>query len=670
MKLRFQEVEKRIDILQAMPHDLRTKCHLVKSAIFPKFIFGTELVPLGRSHTDKLRSKIVDAILGNSISRNSAIAFLCLPKILDPELEVLHHAISAARRFLQRAPADAAQQFLNIAACHSGLHSECRGPASVLKYYLLRLGWTIDKTGNILVGQFLKLSLLSDSMQSFKKFMVQSWQHDLLQRFSDRKSLIGLPAISRCDTTQILAQFTPKEQKQLINEIAAAYQTAQQQSAWDTSTAPDCKFCQQLDTKHHRVHTCPAVQEIREPFQPDLDWLEQIVSMAHELPVIHVHENADWLQTCLYTFHEPDLEPMVFQQLQGIDMNGTMLNFYCDGSCMHPANITTRFAAYAVVLDSCHHLQEREYHAQQFKLSGIMPPSLTVLMATRLQGDQRIHRAELAAILYIYERFSNTNIHTDSTVALSVALRCIQGEPIINFQGDADFDLVIRLWPCLQYGKRQFFKVKAHRENEQTDAITMYHRLGNKRANDAAILACKNFCPELVNDLQQMHEEVNNHRYHIRNLFKFYLESHQHRAKLDSNVPAVDESTTMPHSRQAVLEKIKSYQVADPWKRLPLPMHQLQYCAWGDTFAKAMLVWMDAVKWPKMEALVDQQDIGISWAELAISFMLHSNLYFPVKRKDNQGTEHLFTPSSLAEAQANHIKLSEVAHLFAIFSSR
>ena len=139
-----------------------------------------------------------------------------------------------------------------------------------------------------------------------------------------------------------------------------------------------------------------------------------------------------------------------------------------------------------------------------------------------------------------------------------------------------------------------------------------------------------------------MHEEVNNHRYHIRNLFKFYLESHQHRAKLDSNVPAVDESTTMPHSRQAVLEKIKSYQVADPWKRLPLPMHQLQYCAWGDTFAKAMLVWMDAVKWPKMEALVDQQDIGISWAELAISFMLHSNLYFPVKRKDNQGTERLF----------------------------
>ena len=42
-----------------------------------------------------------------------------------------------------------------------------------------------------------------------------------------------------------------------------------------------------------------------------------------------------------------------------------------------------------------------------------------MLHAARTPGEQGIYRAELYAILYLYERLSNIAIHTDSHVTLS-----------------------------------------------------------------------------------------------------------------------------------------------------------------------------------------------------------------------------------------------------------
>ena len=629
-------------------------------------MFGTELIPLGKNHTDQLRNKIVEAILGTSVSRNSAVAFTCFPKIMDPELEVILHAIKLARRFLLRAPAAVSQSFLKTAAQSNGVHVDCRGPASVLRYYLLRFGWTVNSKGFIQVGHFVQLSLIHDSFQLIKKYASQAWQYDLLQRFSDRKSLRGLPPIARSDTTQILATFNPQEQKQLINEIASAYQTAQQQATWDPSVTAECTFCQQEDTKYHRVQTCPAVAHVRDTYRDSLAWLEEMGSLAHELPVVHQHENAEWIQTSLHLMPDPDIDPDTYRPLQALDMQGYQLTFYTDGSCMFPSSISTRAAAHAIVLDTSRSPGERLTQAKIFRETGLMPPALSVLLVTRTQGDPRIHRAELAAIVYLCERFSNTNVYSDSTTALSITHRCLRGDSIITCQNDDDFDLILRLWPCLQYGNRQFHKVKAHAESELVADDELYHRLGNKMANDSGIAGCKYLFPELARQIQQTHEEVQQFRFHLRSLYKFYLDSHRIRAELSKAVKDTEVETLPEPSRRAVKERLAAYTVSCPWKREVIPMHRMQDCACGHTLAKCMLHWMDEVRWPTHPDVEQQQNLGITWIELSLSFMLYTNLYLPVKRKDNHGIERLLVFHSLTEVRAHNVKLSEVANLFSI----
>lgn len=185
-------------------------------------------------------------------------------------------------------------------------------------------------------------------------------------------------------------------------------------------------------------------------------------------------------------------------------------------------------------------------------------------------------------------------------------------------------------------------------------------------ANDSAIAGCKYLFPELAKQIQQTHEEVQQFRFHLRSLYKFYLDSHRIRAELSKAVKDTEVEILPEPSRRAVKERLAAYTVSCPWKREVIPMHRMQDCAWGHTLAKCMLHWMDEVRWPTHPDVEQQQNLGITWIELSLSFMLYTNLYLPVKRKDNHGIERLLVFHSLTEVRAHNVKLSEVANLFSI----
>lgn len=180
---RFQEATRRLKRLQAMPHDVKTKAQLVTTAVYPQVFYASTILPIARKHSDTLRTQIADAILGHSVSRNSAIAIHCMPFIHDPELMLAFHAVNMAHRFLYRCTAGEAQNFLKLAAKHSGLAHQCKGPAGCLKFYLGRLGWQIDKKGNITVAAFRTYPLLTTSRHKWKRLLLEAWQEDLLPRF-------------------------------------------------------------------------------------------------------------------------------------------------------------------------------------------------------------------------------------------------------------------------------------------------------------------------------------------------------------------------------------------------------------------------------------------------------------------------------------------------------
>ena len=188
---RFQEAIRRLKCLQMLPYDVRSKALMVNTAVYTQAFYASAILPVGRKHTDTMRTQIADTLLGTSVSRNSAIAIHCMPFLNDPELILVINAVTMAHRFLHRCPEGEAHEFLKMVATHTGISHKCKGPAGCLKYYLGRLGWTIDREGNITVAAFRKYHFLSTSRQKWKRLLLEAWQDDLLSPFHCQKSPKG-----------------------------------------------------------------------------------------------------------------------------------------------------------------------------------------------------------------------------------------------------------------------------------------------------------------------------------------------------------------------------------------------------------------------------------------------------------------------------------------------
>lgn len=661
-KERFQQAAKLLLNLQNMPHDLQTKTKLVQSGVYTLAFYGTEVILLWKVHTDAMRHQAAAALYGTNNSRNSAIALLCTQGIVDPELAIVQHAMLAARRFLWKCSAAERQQSLLAVSRHSGLHQECKGPAGSLKYYLCRLGWTIHKFGNINVSGFFQISFLNTSQITLKKWMMREWQQQLLAMHCDHKPLRGLPPISRDDTLAVLAKFTPQERRRLVNQIAGGFQTGEQKAKWSDCDSA-CQLCSQPDTRHHRMYTCTALDELRRPFQRHFQDLQDQGSLIHELPVIHVHELQDWVVTCHYHMPEPDIDFHLYHTLHQMDIHGQTLRFFTDGSCHLPASRTARYASMAVVFDVTRTDTERQGHAKQYRNSGTLPSTFLPVVTTKVFGEQIIHRAELLGIVYICERFSNTHIYTDSTVTLSGVTKCLETDNVATLSHLEDFDLLERLHACIHLGTKQFSKVKAHDENDmEVDLLTTYHRLGNKAVNDLAVLANQYLSPALRTDMERIHKDISQQQANLVEAYKFFLLAGKFHAGLHSqqNQPAQREPQRT--SRVDILTQLTAFKVSQPWTP-PQPGHHMFHdCAWGPTIASLFREWMLTVKWPTLPDMVPWQNIGITWIELALSFALFAGLILPMRRADAQGNEYLQTFPTMTAARAHNVKLSELAN--------
>ena len=195
-----------------MPQDIHAKTHMVLVGIFPQVFYASALLPIGSQHANTLRTSIANAILGPSVSRNSAIAIQVLPKMMDPMVVLIQNAICQAHRFLHKATPGTVQSFLRIVATHDGASHHCSGPASCLAYYLTKIGWHMDAKGWIQTSAFQWHNLLTTSRKTWKRLIQVEWEQTLLTLYTDRKALRGMPPINKTDTSAILTKFPPKDQ--------------------------------------------------------------------------------------------------------------------------------------------------------------------------------------------------------------------------------------------------------------------------------------------------------------------------------------------------------------------------------------------------------------------------------------------------------------------------
>eukprot|EP00438_Fugacium_kawagutii_P013630 Skav226741 [mRNA] locus=scaffold5056:48468:52856:- [translate_table: standard] len=655
----------RVQKLQALVAPLEVKTHLVLSSIYPMFFFGAEITPIGFTHLDKLRTKVVDAVLGPSQSRNPAIAMQVTPGLVDPVIAILRHVLAAIRRFLVRQTPAVREQFFFRVAQHSGEHHQCKGPAGTLKYYLGKLDWGFDPQGFILVNGFIKLHLLDSSRRHLYRWIQQTWDSTVFSEHTTRKGLQHLSPILAKETQQLIQDQPVPRRKLLINEISGAFQTRSQQSSWDHTCEATCEFCPAQDTREHRLHECPATFEQRLRYQPLFDWMHFEGVPWHEMPALLEAPNRQFAQTLHYHQSDADLPDDLWRQLQALTMQGHPLRFFTDGSCQFPQSTSTRFASCAAVVDIATN-EQRIAACEIFRSSGRLPTTLVPVLMQMVPGEQDINRAELLVIVRLCELFSNTEIVSDSQTSLDAVTRVLTCQDIYELVDLDNFDLLIRLKASIHVGTRTFSKIKAHQEDlTGLTLMQIWHVMGNKMANDLAIWACWNLQPMLVALHKEMNADLQQRRDNLRQLYEYLHEAGVHRAQLRAATdrePPPEVEGAQPG--MTVQQRVSTYQVEQPWVFAASGQILSRHCAWGPYIAGRLVEWLKLCHWPTSEGAAPDQHLGVTHVELSLSFMLFLGCYLPLKRTDQSGVERLVPLFTHADTTAYGVKLGELGRQF------
>ena len=169
-KDRLTKAKQRLGRIQLAKWSLSVKIHTICGSVYPTALYASELFVLGQQHLDSFRTAIANSIVGdNCQSMNPAIFLSCLDfRLIDPHLFVILQAIKEARRFLFRSSDETKAAFLRIASTPQKTIGRSAGPASALKEYLHRIGWIMDKDGNIQVTNMLFEHLLQAPYQRMR----------------------------------------------------------------------------------------------------------------------------------------------------------------------------------------------------------------------------------------------------------------------------------------------------------------------------------------------------------------------------------------------------------------------------------------------------------------------------------------------------------------------
>eukprot|EP00438_Fugacium_kawagutii_P030650 Skav221856 [mRNA] locus=scaffold1175:112517:114841:+ [translate_table: standard] len=644
-----------------MPHGLDVKTHLINTAIYTVAFYGVELVPLGRAHTDSLRTAVGTALLGPSSSRNTYVALLCVPDLLDPELYVIRAALLAAQRYLRKANQQARSAFLYLVSHHSGISAQCRGPAGALKHYLDRIDWTLDAAGKLHVSAFRTVPLLTVSRKRLTQLLLHTWSQDLLVLHATRKSWKGHPPIHPLETRRVLMQFPVAQQKLLLNELSGSFQTASQQSRWDLSTSELCPHCNEVDTREHRIWFCPAGAQVRESHASLLQTLAFEGRDYHELPVITRHPDTEFLHTYCDHLLMPLLDETLHTRLRSLQQTGHKFQFFTDGSCCNPTFLDGAHASFAVVLDMAGNQEARRRYADTWT-ELVSAPSFHTLIVSRLPGEQTIHRAEIAALISVCEHFDQADLVTDSQVACSLGNLCLLLEHPHQLYTHSEPDLALELWELVRKGSYTFRQVKAHQDiSTCKDLDLKYDRIGNSYADQAAQMACQHMNLRLVQDATKISEDLRSQHELLTSYFRYFLELQQTQSAIRKQSHQHDVHELQPDTRETISAQLRRYVVADAW---PFPVPQFDHTrdnAWGPTWGRLFSDWIQQLRWPMEDNTLEFQHVGITWIELSLSFMLFANMWLPLRRPGTDRKDRLVVFSCYADLSGFQVRFSEFA---------
>lgn len=262
------------------------------------------------------------------------------------------------------------------------------------------------------------------------------------------------------------------------------------------------------------------------------------------------------------------------------------------------------------------------------------------------------------------EWFTNCHIYVDAQAVLDLIARCQQANSLEELRDCAELDLVNRLWRSLRSGARTFTKIRAHQSPSAVeDPLLRYRVLGNKQANDTAIIASKHMYPNVAAQWAGMAQDLQTDINWLKQLYQLHLALHLARSQQEQLDQQQDAALPIAESRQDQLQVLRDWQVVDPRSWPTAVVDATTRSVFGPILSQGYVRWAQQLSWPS-EMQPNMNDPGVTFMELALSFMMYMGCYLPVRRvKGNEA--FYFVPKDATDAKACEVTLSEQGFLMA-----
>jgi ribonuclease HI len=614
-KERHEAALERLRKLRHAHCSIEDKGHLAYMSALTKALFGTHMYLCGERYFQQLRTAIARALVGDHHNIQSHLACSCLTKLnCDPEYYTIMLAIKGARHFLTFAEEEDRALFMQLAVSSNALNSTITGPARAFNAYIAKLGWTINREGDIAVCAGTTLHITNSNWEDIQAAAEYAWMQHVALSISNRKGMSCIPVPHRPRTRAALLTVEQAMQTTVAIEMTAGFMTNNQKNHFDEEQPLTCEFCQDLDTKAHRLLACPATSAARFPHADVIEALEEHDHIHVLLPIAYHDPEIAFHQFLLNQLPEPQ----VFKP------NFSPHWIFTDGSSKHPTDIDTRWASFAVVFP---HMDLATLSMSQLRNPAwLLEHAFTTAAVSHVKGRQTMPRAELMAAVLAQELEHQRTVVTDSQYVIDAHHKVREAIDIKLLHTHANYDLLKRLHALVQKGiSIPVQKVKAHQPLDPQHQ-EFWLRIGNAVADLAAQTANSQLATPVITQLIKLGKEQRQMDAFLKDQLSLRSDLAQFRAKLQQ-----DEIQHL--SPEQKLDQLLTWNIPDEEAMrytIPEDLYYVVHASrWGTGYSQTLLDWLQTLRWPISNEYTCPP-VGVSWFELAVNYMIVTQRSIPV----------------------------------------
>ena len=255
------------------------------------------------------------------------------------------------------------------------------------------------------------------------------------------------------------------------------------------------------------------------------------------------------------------------------------------------------------------------------------------------------------AVNEVVKHVDHAKIHTDSSYACSSVAECFNASTLSDLcrcnHLDLHSDLLQHLKPS-----HQVVKIAARQNLTKLSGLDKYRALGNKLANDHAIFVCANYNLPWLQQLEQKHEAVNLDRKRLTELYSLHLKLGDARAKAEKTLTPEECNATGAY----MVAQNEQQKLAQWTPSLPIMYTQLrdelrEHFSWGADWTFIFETWLQTLAWDANGDKPLQEEVGVTWLELAMSFMMFTKRWIPCLRPDHNKETLVVFPANNDHAE-------------------